>query len=315
MRSLFPQDGRARAERLGFPIACAGMLLLAGCASRSANPPATDAPSAPFLACAERTLHVPEEACADLPAGFGYSPDVALEWGDKAAAGVGKVPLYFGRLMCPDGTSAEGQRTGTTGSRVRSTSPPSKMPFTSDIIDRWEVSCGAETAVIYTNMYRCGRPCVPAPFRLLPAAAAEAVFASLEFQRDGAMDEALAYARDAAAAYPASEQVQARVVTVLRRMGRDTEAMVQASDGLRVVPNSILLRMLLAFSLDSLGELEFAAEVVDDVLERVPDSDRDYRPYALCRRGLIARELGDHENARKFMQEACAIGDDACCDH
>lgn len=109
--------------------------------------------------------------CAADAAGRGETQALPWEWGWAAAGN----SLWFDRLACADGSNAVVERIGSFGEApVPSKAPSSGAPGLGvDILDRYQVMCpGQPVTLWYTNLYRCGDLCVPAPFKVLPAAAA-----------------------------------------------------------------------------------------------------------------------------------------------
>lgn len=107
----------------------------------------------------------PSDETCTAPEGHGFAPERPLEW---PIAMAGADQLWFGRLVCADGTPAETVRTGHIGEApVASTSPPAHDPVL-DVVDRWEVTCGDDVVVLYVNTYRCGSLCAPAGFGVGP---------------------------------------------------------------------------------------------------------------------------------------------------
>lgn len=138
------------------------------------------------------------EMCANLPEGYGLTAEYPAERGGLA---MGRP--HYGRLLCADGSRPEHVAKGTIVEPPRpSTSPPSPIAKQMrqsetpdprrDFIDAWNMRCGGETVVLYTNAYRCGSPFVPKTFKLLPLAAHQKQNEAFRNLREGSLDDALA---------------------------------------------------------------------------------------------------------------------------
>lgn len=129
---------------------------------------AGDDPCAPFTA-------IPEEMVCTTPQTRGVTKEDPLQWGPMAFGA-----LWNGLLLCPDGSLASADRSGSVGSipgqdAPRNPAAPDMSALLggtpSDIIDRWEITCpGMDTRVWYVNGYRCGDPCPPDGLRVTPGA-------------------------------------------------------------------------------------------------------------------------------------------------
>jgi len=270
-----------------------------------AEPPAmgnTSIWSEPSPNCPQRMDDPP--AC---PAGstVGTSPTTPAEWGVMSAGN----RLWNDRLACTDGRMADYRRAGNIGAApVASTSPPSGSPqIGTDVLDRWEVHCGQEPLVLYTNLHRCGVACLPGGLRILPAAveveivalnaAAEAgdlaamraagqrlVSAGREFEaswlvaasvaeRAGDWSSAVGYWQGAVGVFQAAGS-HASLAEALARSGRDVEARLE-------------LNTLLAHY-----------------------GDTSLRPQLACTQSLLE---ADRQRQMALAEEACTGGWQRCC--
>ena len=153
------------------------MLLLIALACAHQSP--KNAGSAPAEAVEQcHAFDFDPPTCPAELAGRGDSLEKPWEWGWAAAGNT----LWFDRLACADGSNASVERMGNFGgapvaSQARSSGAPSMGV---DVLDAYRVSClGQPDTVWYTNLYRCGDLCVPAPFKVLPAAAANEMSAAM----------------------------------------------------------------------------------------------------------------------------------------
>lgn len=128
--------------------------------------------------------------CPDEVGVRGDSLERPWEWGWAAAGNT----LWFDRLACGDGSNPSVERVGNFGGApVASSSPSSGAPSMGvDVLDGYRVRCvGQEDLLWYTNLYRCGAMCVPAPFKVLPAAAADEMSAAMRALDQGEEVDAL----------------------------------------------------------------------------------------------------------------------------
>lgn len=306
-------------------IVAIGVLSIAvfGCAGvqekRQEPAAVTAGPTCPTL-----ETEVPPEYCDGLPEDYGLSRRAPVEWGLDAAAGVNRSSgpalssLYYGRLLCPDGsTPTVLSRTMAGPPLIDSTSQRSRRPKVTDdsqdIIDYWKIQCGDTMIRMYSNSYRCGSLCVPKPFKLMPAAARRAHEQALELERNGRADEALALHEKAVALYGESVRLQTDLIHSYLGNERPEQALHQANAALQKMPRATHIYLLVVFSLKNLGRIDEAQQALTDFF-RTSHPDDDIRPAAFCARSMLYEEEGKHEDAAKTAMLSCQMGFKACCD-
>ncbi len=286
-------------------------LMLLACPKPSAESPSGRAVSA---ACPTFVSDVHASSCDGLPGGYGTTKEMPLEWG--LAARGNDSSLYYGRLVCPNGAVASARRTGNAGAPPQ----PSGSPLVgdgewsgNDVLDSWAVTCpGMPAVTLYTNTYRCGSPCAPRPFDLLPAAATRALERSRLALEAKDVEGALAGAREAAAAEPESEIVQAWLGMVLLESGRPVPAVDAFAAASSMNPFDPYHRLHEAFAWQALNEPDKAEQVIDELRGSLAP-DHALVPDVTCMKAWAIRVRGDEPGGRPLAEAACARGVSACC--
>lgn len=306
--------------------------ILAAAVSACAGPqrlqPAAAAPgdTSGEASCPTVDTDVDEAQCAGLPADFGLNRHTPVEWGRRAASGAALAKgrplpnqfLYFGRLTCADGTDpvilsrSMGGAPATRSNSPLSTDATKIDAESPDILDYWKVQCGDTLIRMYSNMYRCGSPCAPAGFRVIPAGAWASFQRGTELQGQGDQEGALAAFEAAVQAYPHSLKLQENYVFTLLHLQRHEEGLARAEEGLRHLPDGKFLRLFKAMSLTYLGRLDEAEETLRDIFVRIPPDD-PFQAAVLCHQASIHRRRGDTEDADETRDLACKLGAKACC--
>jgi hypothetical protein len=293
-------------------VGVVGLLALAllGCPK---DPGAARAPTAGPGQCPTFTSAVDESQCLELPDGYGTTAEAPLEWGLAAR---GNEALYFGRLICPNGATADTTRVGSIGAApVRSAAPlADEEPFGgTDILDAWSVSCpGLPTVTLYANTYRCGNPCPPPPYRLLPATATTALERSRVALDAQDLETAAGAAKEAATAEPESEIVQAWLGMVLLRADRPVPALDAFQAAQRMDPFDPWHRLHEAYAYQALEQGDRAEAVLDELRATLP-SDHELTGDVTCMKAWAVRSRVGEAEARGLAEAACARGVGACC--
>jgi tetratricopeptide (TPR) repeat protein len=254
-------------------------------------------------ACPDTTTEPP--AC---PAGstLGTTDETPLEWGPAADG----LQPWFGRLSCGDGRVPVVRRHGGVNRLSSpSTSPPSGLPSFGggELVDAWEVGCPDARRVLYTNAYRCGEACVPAPFKVLPAAAVRQVEAAQKAARAGKVDDALAALRSATTLAPEHERTWVVRGGMAEELGRFDEALVAWEAALTRFPGS-LTESHRAEALARVGRRDEAAKLAGRLFAEAPDGPA--RPRLLCVQSLSE---SDPARAATLAKQSCAEGYRRCC--
>lgn len=275
-----------------------------------AGTPAID--PAEELVCPTPYQEVDATSCEQLtPRGYGLSIDSPAEWG----LGAGTQTLWFGRLMCGDGTIPTIFRAGSVGKAPQqSTSPSSQTHLgTLDVVDLWMVQCpgDAKPTEIYHNLYRCGSPCAPSGFSLMPAEAYRAYVASLEASDNKDNQRARALALRAYELAPDFELSLMWHAIQEAQAGELTEALALFERAEALNPSAAFARMQRAHILLQLSRYEEARVVTLTLMTETQLDDPDY-PEVLC---LHAGALlsTDADQARALATEACSLGEKECC--
>lgn len=305
-------------------IVAIGLLSIAvfGCAGvQEKRPTPVGAAMGPM--CPTVETDVPPETCMGLPEDYGLSRHAPVEWGLEAATGVNRASgpaiasLYYGRLLCPDGSSPTVLSRSMAGpSFIQSTSQRSPRPKVGDdsrdIIDYWKVQCGDTLIRMYSNSYRCGSLCVPKPFKLLPAAAWKAHKLALGLQRDGRHEEALAKYEEAVGIYRDSVRLQTDLIHSYLENNRPEQALQQANAAIESLPKATHIYLLKVYALKSLGRIDEAHQALT-MLFRSSHPDDGVRPAAFCASSMLYEEAGKHEDAARDAMISCKMGFKPCC--
>lgn len=288
---------------------------LIGCASAPSSAPPPPGPAEPPAAppisgpCPTVDTEVALEACADLPADHGLAPERPLEWG-----GAGSNTFFFGRIVCEGGGWPSVERIGSAGpAPVKSASPPGMPNFGVDVLDLWKVVCpGGRRLDVYTNMYRCGRPCPPAGLRLLSAARGRAYLDSRAAAERRDFAEA---ARIAEAGFPQGARTEKEaswlglVYAADNRIDDAIAALTRAHEIDPADPYHLFHR---AAAARKRGDLEAYFADLLAALERA-DHGHPLRPELLCLSRSYFERAGELARARDVGDEACKLGFARCC--
>lgn len=275
--------------------------------------PATAFESGPPIGCPDDDFD-PRSCPATLPAGYGRSPDAALEWGRYAIGELGR-----GRLSCPGGAWPTVVRQGSVNATTPSASPRSPVPKyeeseSPDLLDRWLVTCPGQPALtLYGNIYRCGNPCPPPPLGFTPAAAETAYRAAWLLARDRKSDLALELMDRALAVAPESEKFHSYRGVVLMQLDRPEEAVAEFDFALRHDPDSVMHRLNRIGALEAAGDQPGVATAYHLLLGALGEAHAD-RPKVQCRHATWLFERGRDEEAFAQARAACAAGATKCCD-
>lgn len=313
-------------------IGCALSALLCACASAPKgevpNPASHDAAGKTNVAtaCPTPERDLPEAICRDLPEDYGLSREHPVEWGARAASGVNikdrYMPvesLYFGRLICQDGSDPRIVSRGMDGPAL-AVSTAARDPkrikadeTAPDIIDFWRLWCGDTLYGLYSNSYRCGSPCVPSPFKLIPAEAHAAYEEGKRHRREGRMLEALHAYQRALDLYPESVRFHEAVIRAHIETGDLEAALAHADAAMARFPREHYLRYLKVATLGLLERFDDANEEAHGLFRRTHLDD----PIRISLHCLVANldlRAGNEERGRKGRELACKLGAQECCD-
>lgn len=248
-----------------------------------------------------------EEALQD----YGLSPQDPAEWG----FGAGTRTLWFGRLMCGDGTMPDIHRAGNIGPAPNpSSSPKSDVEMaTVDILDKWVVQCPGEPqpTVVYHNMYRCGSPCPPRDFKLLPGEAFRAYIDSQRALEDNEHERAYELAQRAHELAPDYELTTLWLAIQKAEHNAPDEALALYERAAELNPHDPFARIQLAELLVDLGQYARATPLIDQLLGEVAPGHEEV-PRLTCLKATTM--LPDApEDARELAKKACEAGARRCC--
>lgn len=236
---------------------------------------------------------------------LGTTAQTPYEWGPAASG----AQLWWGRLACVGGRMPQVRRVGNAGTLSEaSTSVASGSPsFGGDVIDLWEIGCPEARYRLYTNVYRCGRACLPASLQVLPAAAMKHLDAAEGAARSGAIDVALVEARAVTDSSPEHERAWVFRGNVAEALDQWDEALTAWTATLARFPGGIS-QSHRAEALARTGRLEEARALAGTLLGEA--SDAPTRPRLLCVSAVV--EV-DAAKARTLASQACAEGYRRCC--
>lgn len=274
--------------------------LLLGLASPAAAAPAE---ASPPVACPTRYGDPP--AC---PAGsaLGTTVDTPYEWGPAAS---GMQP-WWGRLACSDGRIPVVRRHGGVATPAKvSTSPPSGEPTfgRGDVVDAWEIGCPEARYLLYTNVYRCGVPCLPATLKAVSGDAVRHLDAAEAAAKAGNVEGALIEARAATDTAPDHERTWVFRGNLAEGMGRWDDAVTIWAAALVKFPGGIS-ESHRAEALARAGRTEEARALAAKLLSAAPDAPT--RPRLLCVSSIVEP---DPKKGKALADQACAEGYRRCC--
>ncbi len=284
--------------------------LLLACAAH--RPPAAPAPaaapdappvaaSAPTDACPTATTDPP--VCAD-PA-LGSARERPLEWG---RAGVGPR-LFYGRLVCPDGSEPRSQLRGSVGTApMASTSPPSDLFMPLDVLDRWTVACASGDVELFVNIYRCGEVCVPPTVRVLPAAVDAELAAARKAIQAGDTAAALAHADAIVRAAPDFEWAWV-MRAVVAKDTHDVDAALAAMDDLLARWDSPRRRLNRVHLLIGGGRVDEARAALSAF--SATNDDPSLTAEVTCTESALTT---DPATADRLARQSCDAGFAPCCE-
>ncbi len=260
--------------------------------------------------CVTPFMPVDEAMCAEQSSDYGLTPENPAEWG----FGAGTRTLWFGRMMCEDGSMPEISRRGNIGKAPNpSSSPegPSEMGAL-DILDLWEVQCPGEPVLeVYHNMYRCGSPCPPAGTKLIPAQAYSDYIASYQAHEEGDPDLALSKAQSAHAASPRFEILSLWLAILSQEAGHFEEALTLYDEVLAIKPDDTYSKIKKAIVLNTLGRPTEALAITTPLVGSIPPDDPAHG-NALCAHATALLPTSP-DDARHYATQACAAGVQSCC--
>ncbi len=281
---------------------------------QAASTDATPAPpSAKAAACPAPFTPVDPAMCAEsVDADYGLTPRTPAEWG----LGAGTGTLWFGRLVCADGTMAEIYRQGNIGTApVPSDSPLNEQgdeAGAADILDLWIVECpDAEPIKVYHNLYRCGSPCPPPTLALIPADAYEAFVDSQRHFEEGNTSAGMDAAERAFRLAPDIELVVLWWAIQLAERARYDEALKVFALASDLNPHDPFADIQRAEILVGQERMEEARVLLNDITARI-DNDFEYLPLVQCLRASAMYQTAPDE-ARALASKACEAGVDRCC--
>ncbi len=258
--------------------------------------------SPPPAACPTRLTDPPVCESGSV---LGTTAQTPYEWGPAASG----AQLWWGRLACSGGRMAQVRRIGNAGGLAEpSTSVGSGMPsLGSDVVDQWEIGCPEARYRLYTNVYRCGRACLPATLQVLPANAMTHLDAAEAAARSGSTQVALVEARAVTDSAPEHERAWVFRGNVVEALGQWDEALTVWTATLARFPGGIS-ESHRAEALARTGRLDEARALAATLLGEAPDAPT--RPRLLCVSAIVEVNAS---KARTLASQACAEGYRRCC--
>lgn len=252
-----------------------------------------------------------EEACQDLPQGYGTQPALPLQWGRR---GVGEL-LWEGRISCADGTTPHLMRLSPYGPPPQASSAATSdvVIGAQDVLDRWRVNCsGLKPMTLYHNIYRCGSACPPAGLTLVPADAWTHYQDSIKAYQRGSATQALLSSGQAVEAAPGHETLLNWHALMLSEAGKWPQALALYDRVASMGPHGQTVHIRRAEVLLLLKRKAQAADVLRRVMSLIERNDTR-RPYLTC---LLSTALmvTDPTQAIDLARQACVGGERACCD-
>lgn len=260
-------------------------------------------------ACPTPFMPISEAQCA-ARGDYGLTKENPAEWG----FGAGTRTLWFGRMMCEDGSMPEIVRVGSVGQAVTPSSSPESPSRVGalDVIDLWEVTCpGSPPIEVYHNMYRCGSPCSPAGTQLVDARAYSDYVQSYKAHDRGDLAASLKLAQSAHAQSARLELISLWLALVSQESGRFEGALTLYDEVLAIHPDDVFSLVQKAIIFNELGQPDKALSLTSPLINTL-DVDHPSFGDALCAHatGLLP---SSPDEARQLASEACEAGAQACC--
>ncbi len=274
-----------------------------GCSSATqVAPPTGEPPTGPSpndehgLCPSARGLTVETCRAQHPPAGYGTTLAVPVEWGVTSAGA-----MYFGRLLCPSGALAVAQRRQYPGL--------SKTPH-----EEWTLHCPGEVEnhTWYTNPQKCGNPCPPEGFMVIPSAALRAYMASVERLQSGDLGRAQQQAELAVKLAPPNELLTSWLATMLTQTGKPEKAVELFESVIRMNPEDPHPKLYLAMAQRAAGYDGPYHAAIAELLTKLPE-DHPLVAELKCLRAEKLRADGKAPEAARLTAESCKGGWDACC--
>lgn len=272
---------------------------------RPENPSAT--------ACATPFMSVDLDACSQDPQQtYGVTMENPAEWG----FGAGTRTLWFGRIMCEDGTLPDIIRSGNVGPAPKPSSSPTSetgLGETHDILDKWLVMCpgNAQPIAVYHNMYRCGSLCPPANLRLMRGDAFRAYIDSQRASDENEHDVAYKLAVEAHKLEPDLELTILWRALLEQRRNAFEVALELYDRAATLNPHVPFARIQKSDVLIQLGRGDEALVILDAIEADLADDDPG-KPRVDCLRAT-ALHSKDPKKAIELAAQACAAGEKMCC--
>lgn len=284
-------------------------LVLSACPGRK-EPSLLPGMTEPPGSCISALEDLDPGRCDRVGPGRGLSPEQPLEWG-PAAIGT----LWHGRLVCPSGADPEVIRLEASIPSPTSESPPSGFPTPgAEWLDAWSVRCPGDPQprTWFASMFRCGDPCPPAGFRLVPGRAMERFVASRgAFEADQAA-EALELAAAAVERAPRVERLQYWLGIVALDQDRVPVALEAFEAAAALDPGDVDNLYYLAMVQQMAGLTPQSHATAEEALERVAPHHPSWARIT-CLGAVVRREQGRAEEAAILARAACARGFEPCC--
>lgn len=264
-------------------------------------------------ACATPFMSVDTSTCsAQTSQTYGLTMENPAEWG----FGAGTRTLWFGRIMCQDGTMPDIMRAGNVGPAPNpSTSPTSETGLgeAHDILDKWLVMCpgNAQPISVYHNMYRCGSLCPPPSLRLMNGEAFRAYIESQRASDESQHDDAYALAVKAHELEPDLELTILWLGLLEQRKNNFERALELYDKASTLNPHVPFASIQKCDVLIQLGREDEALILLDEILADLP-ADAAGKPRVDCLRATALHPTKPKE-ALELAARACAAGEKMCC--
>jgi hypothetical protein len=286
------------------------LLLLAACAHR--NPEPASLQQAVLDAHAWYEMDHDLSSCDAMPAGYGTTMELPLEWGGAASGGA----LFYERLVCPDGAVPDTWRNGSVGSAVSQSDAPVNSKYSGyEILDSWAVLCPGDEQprTWYANVYRLGSPCPPDGFGVVSVATFQAMASAFESLR---ADDHLAAVEKSLALVKVAPDWELSYLSLGNAcLGfRDFECARDAFvEVLRFDPASLPALYPVAMTSLALGDDERLLDVAQRGLE-LTEPEHELHPVFRCMVGIGTMRTTGEQPPPEMFEAGCAAGFEICCD-